>query len=100
MDSALLDRFSRTVEAIHTAALQPHAWPQALESIAALHGAPQVLLATTTTHPDDGGFVMAHAIAESFLQEWAASYLPHDVWTTQAQPAARRQRAAGRGLGA
>lgn len=85
MDSALLGCFSRTVEAIHTAALQPRAWPQALEAIAALHGAPQVLVATTTTHPDDGGFFMAHAIAESFLQEWAASYLPHDVWTTQAQ---------------
>lgn len=85
MDTALLARFSRTVEAIHAAALQPHAWPQALQSIAALHRAPQALVATPTTHPDDGGFVMAHAIGESFAQEWATRYLPHDVWTAQAR---------------
>jgi len=85
MDSAELDRFSRTAEAIHTAALQPHAWPQALHGIAALHGAPQVLVFTPTTHPDDGGFALAHAIDDTFLQEWAAHYLPHDVWTAQAQ---------------
>ena len=85
MDSALFASFSRTVEAIHTAALQPHAWPQALQSIAALHHAPQALVATPTTHPDDGGFVMAHADGESFLQDWATRYLPHDLWTAQAQ---------------
>lgn len=85
MDSALLDRFSRTTEAIHTAALQPHTWPQALQSIATLHSAPQVLVVTPATHPDDGGFALAHAIDDAFLQEWATHYLPHDVWTAQAQ---------------
>lgn len=85
MDSALLDRFSRTTEAIHTAALQPHTWPTALQGIAALHHAPQVLVATPTTHPDDGGFALAHAIDDGFLQEWAEHYLQHDVWTAQAQ---------------
>ena len=85
MDSALLDRFSTTVQSIHAAALQPEGWPQALAHIAALHNAPKALAFTPLTQPDDGGFVLAHAIAQSFLQEWAERYLPHDVWTTQAR---------------
>ena len=85
MDSALFDRFSTTVQAIHAAALQPEGWPQALAHIAALHGAPKALAFTPLTHPDDGGFVLAHAIPQSFLQEWAERYLPHDLWTTQAR---------------
>lgn len=44
MDSALLGRFSRTVETIHAAALQPEAWPRALAEMAALHGAAQALV--------------------------------------------------------
>lgn len=85
MDSELLHRFSETVQSIHSAALQPHLWPQALAHIAALHNAPKALAFTPLTHPDEGGFVIAHAIAQSALQEWAERYLPHDVWTTQAR---------------
>lgn len=44
MDRALLGRFSRTVETIHAAALQPEAWPRALAEMAALHGAAQALV--------------------------------------------------------
>ncbi len=85
MHSALLDRFSTTVQAIHAAALQPEDWPQALAQIAMLLGAPKALAFTPLTKPDDGGFVLAHAIPQSFLQEWAERYLPHDIWTTQAR---------------
>lgn len=85
MDSELLHRFSTTVQSIHAAALQPEGWPEALAHIAALHNAPKALAFTPLTHPGDGGFVLAHAIAPSFLQEWSEHYLPHDVWTTQAR---------------
>ena len=85
MDSALLDRFSTTVQSIHSAALQPQLWPQALAHIAALHSAPKALAFTPLTQPQEGGFVLAHAIPEAFLQEWAEHYLPHDVWTMQAR---------------
>lgn len=84
MDSALFARFSRAIYAIHAAVLQPHAWIQALQHIAALHRAPKALIATPTTHPKAGGFVVSHALADSFLQEWAL-YRPHDVWTAQAR---------------
>ncbi len=88
MDSELLSRFSATVQSIHGAALQPLPWPQAwqqaLAHIAALHGAQLALLWTPTTHPDDGGFAVAHAISEAFLQDWAAHHIAHGVWTAQA----------------
>ena len=63
MDSELLHRFSTTVQSIHAAALQPEGWPEALAHIAALHNAPKALAFTPLTHPGDGGFVLAHAIA-------------------------------------
>ena len=68
MDSELLHRFSETVQSIHSAALQPHLWPQALAHIAALHNAPTALAFTPLTHPDEGGFVIALAIAQSAQQ--------------------------------
>ena len=49
MDSALLSRFSRTVETIHAAALQPEAWPHALAEVAALHGAAHALVRDSAT---------------------------------------------------
>ena len=39
MNNDTLSQFSPTVESIHTAALQPDAWPQAMCQIAALQRA-------------------------------------------------------------
>ena len=46
MNNDTLSQFSPTVESIHTAALQPDAWPQAMCQIAALQRAPRALLLT------------------------------------------------------
>ena len=80
MNSDLLNRFSETVASIYAAALQPAAWPAVVQQIAALHDTDKALLLTPTTALQDGGFIVAHGVAESFLQEWSTRYIAHDVW--------------------
>lgn len=84
MDTTALRQFSSVVESIHAAALQPEQWPHTLERVAALQGAQRALLFTPALTPRDGGFVLAHAVPEKFLAEWANHYAPHDVWTAEA----------------
>ena len=83
MHNDILGPFSEAVESIHTAALQPDAWPQAMRQIAALQRAPRALLFTPELAPQAGGFTMAHEVSDAFLAEWGSRYLAHDVWTAQ-----------------
>lgn len=83
MNDTLISRFSQTVESIHSAALQPHHWPTALERIATLQHAERTLLFTPKLNPQDGGFVLAHDISETMLSEWALHYSQHDLWTAR-----------------
>ena len=83
MNDPLVSRFSQAVESIHCAALQPDHWPAALERIATLQHAERTLLFTPALSPQDGGFVVAHGIAESILSEWALHYSQHDLWTAR-----------------
>lgn len=83
MNDDILNQFSATVDSIHTAALHPSAWPQAMRHIAALQHAPRALLFTPEITPQDGGFTMAHEVPDVFLAEWSSRYVKHDVWTAQ-----------------
>ena len=83
MDNDILNKFSDTVQSIHAAALQPGAWSQVMHNIACLQRASRALLFTPVTAPQEGGFVMAHEVPESFIIEWGSRYLPHDLWTSE-----------------
>lgn len=81
MNSDLLNRFSETVASIYAAALQPAAWPDVVQQIAALHNTDKAILLTPTTALQDGGFIVAHGLNGPFMQEWSTRYITHDVWT-------------------
>ena len=81
MNSDLLNRFSETVASIYAAALQPHDWQCVVQNIAELHGTDKALLLTPTTTLNEGGYLIVHGVADSFIQEWSSRYITHDVWT-------------------
>ena len=66
MNSDLLNRFSETVASIYAAALQPAAWPDVVQQIAALHNTDKAILLTPTTALQDGGFIVAHGLNGPF----------------------------------
>lgn len=91
-DTKTLDDFSRVVESIYDAALQPARWPDAVERIAHLHGSDKAPLFTPILAPADGGFAFPHGISETAMLEWGSRYIQHDLWTREG---VRRDLAAG-----
>jgi DNA-binding CsgD family transcriptional regulator/PAS domain-containing protein len=75
-----LEAFSKLVEQIYAAALDPLAWSPAMGQLASLQGSTTAILVTPATPPAEGGFAITHGVGEQEAQEWAR-YAPLDPWT-------------------
>lgn len=82
-DSKTLHCFSRVVESIYDAALEPARWPDTVAHIAHLHGSDKALLFTPILAPGDGGFAFPHGISETAMLDWGSRYIQHDLWTRE-----------------
>jgi DNA-binding NarL/FixJ family response regulator len=78
-----ITQFSRVVDGIYEAALQPTQWPIALSGIAGLFEVDKALLFTAQLRPRQGGFAFLHGLTEHSLQAWVSKYIEHDIWTRE-----------------
>jgi hypothetical protein len=60
---------------IYDAALQPALWPAVLEHIVEYIGGTRGILFTSLLAIHDGGFVFAHRLPASFVQQWNDKYI-------------------------
>lgn len=84
MRAELLQSFSKTVEHIYAAAVEPEAWPIAVAKIAEGQGADSAALLTPTTPTGEGGYIVPYKLSEQLLQEWATTYFKVDPWAAAA----------------
>jgi DNA-binding CsgD family transcriptional regulator/PAS domain-containing protein len=72
---------SALAERIYDAALRPERWHAAVAAVAHSFRCGKALLFTPYVAPHDGGLAIPSGIAEEALQQWASSYIEHDVWS-------------------
>lgn len=75
------ERALEVIGRIYDGALQPEAWSGIVRAIVEFVGGAKGLILTSTTRPDQGGFVFPYGLSESALQQWADRYIEHDLWT-------------------
>lgn len=75
------DDLSLVIESIYAAALDPSAWPAAIERSAPFVGATNAIMLLWNDSSLESGVVVAHRVDAEGLDRWQQEYLGDDVWS-------------------